>query len=93
MTRENTIQANDELRTTFKGGRVQICHGPYGIDDRTLGRMLCALAKYNKFSPDSLHDQGCFIFGGFAYAWRIELIKGERILTVWIDADVLNGPG
>lgn len=93
MTREEAIYNNDQLRQHFKGGRIQICRGPYGIDDRTLGRMLCALAKYNKFTPDSLHDQGCFIFGGFAYAWRIEIIKDERILTVWIEADVLNGAG
>lgn len=85
------VRRNDELRQHFKGGRVQICRGPYEIDDRTLGRMFCALAKYNKFSPDSLHDQGCLIFGGFAYAWRIETVKGERVLTVWVEQDVLNG--
>jgi hypothetical protein len=65
MTREEQITANDQLRQRFKDGRVEVCRGQYDLDDRTLGRMLCTLAKYNKFAPDSLHDEGSFIFGGF----------------------------
>ena len=91
MTREETIAANDRLRTLFKGGRIEVCHGPYELDDRTLGRMLCVLGLYNRFDKDSLHDCGTFIFSGFACEWYIEIVDGERVLRVWVADDVLNG--
>jgi hypothetical protein len=91
--RDKVVALNDKLRTTFKGGRIEICHGPYDLDDRTVGRMLCTLARYNKFEPDSLHDTGHFIFGGFSFEWRIENVDAERVLRVWVNADVLNGAG
>jgi hypothetical protein len=93
MTREQTRIANDNLRQNFNGGRIEVCHGPYDLDDRTIGRMLCALARYNRFASDSLHDEGCFIFGGFSFAWQIEDVDGERVLRVWVNQDVLNGAG
>jgi hypothetical protein len=91
MTRDQIIQANDVLRQSFRAGRVEVCHGPYDIDDRTLGRMLCAVAKYDSFSADSLHDQGVLIFAGFNVAWNIESIGGERVMRLWINDDVLQG--
>lgn len=84
------ITANDLLRTEFKGGRIEVCHGPYELDDRTLGRMLCVLAKYNKFEEGGLHDSGHFIFSGFSFVWTIELIDTERVLRVWVNADALQ---
>jgi hypothetical protein len=90
MTRDQIIAANDRLRTAFSGGCVEVCHGPYEIDDRTLGRMLCAIAKYNKFSSNSLHDEGLMIFAGFSVAWNIQLVDGQRIMRVWINDDVLQ---
>jgi hypothetical protein len=91
MTRSQIIAANDELRQHFHGGRIEVCHGPYEIDDRTMGRMLCAIAKYDKFSAESLHDHGVLIFAGFSVAWNIEIIDGERVVRVWINEDVLHG--
>lgn len=93
MHREEIIRANDELRNLFKGGRVEVHHGPFDLDDRTIGRMLCVLARYNKFDDESLHDWGTFIFAGYAFVWRIEVEKGERVLRVWVNADALNGAG
>lgn len=87
------IRRNDNLRQHFRGGRIEVCHGPYELEDRIVGRMLCVLARYDKFTPDSLHDEGCFIFGGFAFAWRIETVDGERVLRVWVNEDRLNGAG
>ena len=91
MTHEQTIWANDELRQRFHGGRIEVCHGPYEIDDRTLGRMLCALARYDSFPPDSLHDEGVLLFAGFHIAWAIEIADGERVMRVWVNADALQG--
>ena len=90
MTRDQIIQANDELRQCFRGGRVEVWHGPYQIDDRTMGRMLCAIGKYDKFSPNSLHDEGVLIFAGFSIAWNIRLVDGQRSMRVWINDDVLQ---
>lgn len=90
MTRVEIIHANDQLRQHFKGGRVEVCHGPYDIDDRTMGRMLCAIAKYDMFSAESLRDEGVLVFAGFGLAWRIEMVDGERVMRVWINEDVLQ---
>lgn len=91
MTRDRIIAANDTLRTCFSGGRVEVCHGPYDIDDRMMGRLLCAIAKYDNFPPDSLHDEGLLIFAGFGLAWKIQIVHGERVMRVWINDDVLQG--
>jgi hypothetical protein len=66
------IELNDQLRTTFKGGRVQMTRSFYDLDERLRGRALSVLARYNKFDADSEHDWGIFIFAGFAFEWRIE---------------------
>jgi hypothetical protein len=54
--RDEIISQNDLLRKYMRGGRVEVCHGPYEIDDRTMGRMLCAIAAYDRFTPDSYHE-------------------------------------
>jgi hypothetical protein len=64
MTRQETIHANDQLRQRFTGGRIEVCHSLCDIDDRTMGQMLCAIAKFDKFSADSLHDKGALVFAG-----------------------------
>ena len=63
---------NDQLRTTFKGGRVQMTRSVYDLDDRLRGRALSVLARYSSFDADSDHDRGVFIFAGFAFEWWIE---------------------
>jgi hypothetical protein len=70
--RAKIIALNDQLRTTFKGGRLQMTPSVYELDGRLRGRALSALARYGKFAPDSEHDWGTFIFAGFAFEWRIE---------------------
>jgi hypothetical protein len=102
--RARIIELNDQLRTTFKGGRVQMTRGVYELDDRLRGRALSVLARYNKFAADSEHDRGIFIFSGFAFEWRIEY-RGKdgmgvspdpadpeqtfRVLTLYAVDDVL----
>ena len=102
--RFRVIELNDQLRTTFKGGRVQMTRSFYDLDDRLRGRALCAMSRYNRFDPDSEHDSGVFIFGGFAFEWQIEYrsAKGTgcspdpsdpektlRVLTLYATGDVL----
>jgi hypothetical protein len=102
--RAEIIALNDQLRTTFKGGRVQMTPGVYQLDDRLRGRALSVLAKYNKFAADSEHDWGTFIFAGFSFEWRIEYRdkdgtgispdpadpdKTLRVLTLYAIDDVL----
>jgi hypothetical protein len=70
--RAEIIALNDQLRTTFKGGRVQMTPGVYELDARLRGRALAVLARYGKFHPDSEHDWGTFIFAGYSFEWRIE---------------------
>jgi hypothetical protein len=73
MDRRAIIAAlNDQLRSTFKGGRVQMTRSVYDLDDRLRGRVLSVLARYNSFDGESDHDGGVFIFAGFAFESRIE---------------------
>jgi Protein of unknown function (DUF3768) len=102
--RAKIIQLNDKLRTTFKGGRVQMTPGVYQLDARLRGRALSVLAKYNKFDDASEHDRGIFIFAGYAFEWRIEYRGADggslspdpadpdktfRVLTLYALDDVL----
>jgi hypothetical protein len=93
MTRDEQIQANDQLRQFMRGGRVEVCHGPYELDDRLIGRVLVRLGLYNTFDDKSLHDHGVFIFSGFSFEWRIETVDAERVLRVWVNRDVLAHAG
>jgi Protein of unknown function (DUF3768) len=104
--RAKIIELNDQLRTTFKGGRVQMTRGVYDLDERLRGRALSVMARYNKFDDSSEHDCGVFIFAGYSFEWRIEYraASGDglsrdpadptrtlRVLTLYAFADVLNG--
>ena len=102
------IELNDQLRTTFKGGRVQMTPSVFGLDDRLRGRALSALAQYDSFDADSEHDSGVFIFAGFAFEWQIEYRsmdgtrsspdpadteKTQRVLTLYAFDDLLAHTG
>ncbi len=104
--RARIIELNDQLRTNFKGGRVQMTPSVYDLDERLRGRALAVMAKYNRFDEDSDHDCGVFIFAGYSFEWHIEYrdVNGEgvssdpsdasktfRVLTLYTLHDVLNG--
>jgi hypothetical protein len=102
--RAKVIELNDQLRTTFKGGRVQMTRNVYDLDDRLRGRALAVMARYDKFDRNSEHDCGVFIFAGYSFEWRIEY-RGKdgtgvspdpsdseqtlRVLTLYAIDDVL----
>ena len=83
--RAKIIELNDRLRTTFKGGRVQITPGVYDLDPRLRGRALSVLACYNRFDSENHHDWGVFLFAGFAFEWHIEY-RGKDGVGVSPDA-------
>jgi len=70
--RDKIIELNDQFRTTFKGGRVQMTPSVYDLDARLRGRAVYVMSRYNKFDDDSEHDWGVFIFAGYSFEWRIE---------------------
>lgn len=105
--RARIIELNDQLRTTFKGGRVQMTASVYDLDARLRGRALYALARYRKFDDDGEHDHGVFIFAGYSFEWRIEYRgrdgtcvspdpadpeKTLRVLTLYVADDLLIHP-
>ena len=54
MTRhEKIIQLNDELRKTFRDGRVQMTSAVYNLDPQLRGRALWAMARYNRFADET----------------------------------------
>lgn len=101
------IELNDQLRTTFKGGRVQMTPSVYDLDARLRGRALYALSRYRKFDDESEHDCGVFIFAGYSFEWHIEYRgrdgtgvspdpadpeKTLRVLTLYAADDLLVRP-
>jgi hypothetical protein len=102
--RSQIIELNDQLRTTFKGGRVQMTRNFYELDARLRGRALWVMSRYKKFDDESEHDRGVFIFAGYSFEWYIEY-RGEdgtgvstdpadphktfRVLTLYASADML----
>ena len=103
--RAKIIALNDQLRTTFKGGRVQMTPSVYQLDDRLRGRALSVLARYSKFHPENEHNWGTFIFAGYSFEWRIEYRNNDgiapspdasdpeqtlRVLTLYVMDDVLQ---
>jgi Protein of unknown function (DUF3768) len=102
--RAKIIQLNDKLRTTFRGGRVQMTPGFYDLDEQVRGRALAVMARQNRFDRTSEHDWGVFIFAGYSFEWHIEYRgkdgaglspdptdpdKTFRVLTVYAVVDVL----
>jgi hypothetical protein len=71
-TRAQIIELNDQLRVTFKGGRVQIMPSIYQLDARLCGRALCVMSRHAKFDRGSDHDRGRFVFAGYAFEWCVE---------------------
>lgn len=103
--RAKIIELNDQLRCSFKGGRVQMTRGVYDLDAQLRGRALCVMSRYNKFDDRSEHDWGVFIFAGYSFEWRIEYRakngtgisldpadaeKTFRVLTLYAIQDVLR---
>lgn len=102
--RTRIVELNDQLRTTFRGGRVQMTMGLFQLGSQIRGRALCALSQYSGFMPEDEHDHGVFIFGGFAFEWQIEYraadgighspdpadpAKTLRVLTLYVVKDLL----
>lgn len=102
--RSKIVELNDQLRSTFTGGRVQMTPSVHELDARLRGRALYVMSKYKKFDEDSEHDCGVFIFAGFSFEWRIEYRAKEgtgrspdpsdpeltlRVLTLYVVGDVL----
>jgi Protein of unknown function (DUF3768) len=105
--RAKIVALNDHLRTTFKGGRVQMTRDFFELDARLRGRAMCVMSRYNKFDDDSEHDWGVFIFAGYSFEWAIEY-RGQdgtglspdpsnpektfRVLTLYAASDLLIRP-
>ena len=102
--REKIIALNDELRRTFKGGRVQMTPAVYNLDPQLRGRAIWAMARYNRFADDSEHDWGVFIFAGYSFEWHVEYRGADgtgispdpansektfRVLTLYLAEDLL----
>jgi Protein of unknown function (DUF3768) len=103
--RNKIIKLNDQFRTTFKGGRVQMTPSVYDLDARLRGRAVYVVSRYNKFDDESEHDWGVFIFAGYSFEWHIEY-RGKdgtgdspdpadpeqtfRVLTIYAVDDLLR---
>lgn len=53
------------------------------------GRMLYRLSLYDRFHPESAHDEGVLIFAGYTWYWKIEMSEGVRTLSIYLKEDLL----
>lgn len=70
--RTKIIELNDQFRTTFKGGRVQMTPAVYALDLEIRNRAFWAVSMYCTFAEDDEHASGVIIFAGHSFEWRIE---------------------
>lgn len=87
MTRAETIAANDALRKEFKGGIVLFTPAVWALDSSLRGRALYRMTLFDKFSDDSLHEEGVFVFAGLTFVWQIGTFDGQRSLTLSLKED------
>lgn len=105
--RARIVELNEQLRTTFKGGRVRVIPGAYQLDARLRGRALCIMSRSVKVDPRGDRDRGRFVFAGYLFAWQIEYHarhgsgvspdpadpdKTVRVLTLSVIDDLLIRP-
>lgn len=82
------ITANDLLRTQFKGGVVLMTPAVWELPAELRGRALVRMTMYQKFSTDSDHSEGVFVFAGLSFVWRIETFAGERSISLMLASDL-----
>ena len=83
------IEANDLLRTQFKGGKVLMTWAVWHLDAQLRGRALYRMSLATKFTQDD-HSEGVFLFAGFMFVWQIGVFAGERSITLGIGEDFLQ---
>jgi hypothetical protein len=101
--RTKIIELNDQLRSTFIGGRVQMTPAVWALDTHLRHRALAALSAYKTFADDTEHNQGVLIIENRSFEWCIEYRgkdgtgfstnpadpeKTLRVLTLYAASDV-----
>ena len=76
-TRSSRIQVlNDNLRSTFAGGRVVMTQGVDDLPPDTKARVLSAVRSFDKFDaendPHHEHDFGTFEIEGQTYFFKLD---------------------
>jgi hypothetical protein len=74
--------ANDLLRTQFKGGKVLMTRNVYELPAMLRGRALVRMTLYETFDEESDHSEGVFVFAGYVFHFFIEDFAGERSITL-----------
>jgi hypothetical protein len=97
------IELNDQLRVTFKGGRVQMTPAVWALNTQLRHRALAGLSSYKTFADGTEHDRGVMILDDHSFEWRIEYRgkdgtgfspdpadpeKTLRVLTLYAASDV-----
>jgi hypothetical protein len=82
------IAANDALRTSLKGGVIELSPSVRELPEWFRGRALIRLALHHEHINED-HSEGAFTFGGFCFYWMIAVRSGKRILTLSLARDGL----
>ena len=75
MTGQQTIERNDLLRTRLQGGIVLFTPSVWELPAEIRGRLIDRISRIEKFTDDSLHDNGSVIFAGCAFRWSIDVSR------------------
>lgn len=82
MTLEAVQRRNDEFRTTFGGGRIEMLPAVKELPARIRGRLLFRLTIYDYFHPDSDHSDGHFVFAGWTFFFEIHEEQNGLVLLL-----------
>ena len=71
MTLKERQEHHDRFRTTFVGGRLDFNTEINELPPRLRGRLMLAIATFNRFHPESDHSNGSFKFAGWIVTFEI----------------------
>ena len=101
--RDRIIELNDRLRTTFRGGRVELHPAVHNLDPQLRGRALWAMTKCTTFATTA-STTGNLYLAGYSFEWHIEYGSKDgtgvssdpadtdetiRVLTLYVVEDLL----
>jgi Protein of unknown function (DUF3768) len=87
----NIREANDEFRTTFRGGDVVLTASVADLPDMVKSSALQLVADFKDFNeendPFEEHDYGSFNHCNREFFFKIERVNGTQLMTVGLTMD------
>jgi len=81
INKEKVIELNDQLRTTFEGGRVVCTQGVAHLKETTRLKVFRAIREFSDFTPENdpygEHDLGSVKADDITAFWKIDYFDND----------------